>query len=226
VTAPKVGRLPVTPVFDAVDEAGQPYFSPDRWRVMDGAERARLLSYLGEAPWALHAHDLEVDPLDPSRGEVVPIGYRTDGVWVWQEASEYYLESMGAAPDDEFVAHIQASGYAPPRDLPMDVLLAASDAAMAPSQPFPPESRRGLRYFANVTGRRSPTDPGGLLRTWRVTLPNGAEVSVYQTHRRDGRWRDTSSPLSPTYDSEHDLVEISARQAAAVIDRWWALHHS
>ena len=226
MTAPGQVRLRVTPVFDAVDEAGRPYFSPDRWRVLDGAERARLVGYLSGAPVAVRAYGLEPDPLDPSRGPAVPIGYRTDGVWVWQEAAEYYLGRLGVAPEDEFLAHIQESRYVPPSRLPEDLLLAAADAAVAPSPPPAPDRRRDLRYFANVTGGRSTTAPGGVLRFWRETAPSGHDVRLAQACGRTLRWHDTTAPLSNTYDSEHDLVEISPRQAAAVIDRWWAAEHS
>ena len=223
MTAPQPVRFRIAPVFDAVDDAGRPYFSPDRWRVVDGATRARLVAYLSDAPMAVRAYGLEPDPLDPSRGPAVPVGYRTDGVWVWQEAAGYYLESLGVAPEDDLVAHIASAGYTPPPSLPNDLLLAAADAAVAPPLPLPPDARRNLRYYADVTSWGTAASPGGLLRTFRQPRPDGTEVRIDETCSRDLRWRDTTIMRSAEMTgNDRDLVELSARQAAAVIDRWWA----
>jgi hypothetical protein len=227
VTAPQPVQFRIAPVFDAVDDAGRPYFSPDRWRVVDGAARGRLAAYLSQAPMAVRAYGLEPDPLDPSRGPAVPVGYLTDGVWVWQEAAGYYLESLGVAPEDDLVAHIASTGYAPPSSLPNDLLLAAADAAVAPSLPPPPDARRDLRYYADVTSGGTADSPGGLVRTWRERQPDGNEVRIDQTCGLDLRWHDTTALMSAEMTgNDRDLVELSVRQAAAVIDRWWTADHT
>jgi hypothetical protein len=222
MTGVDMAELRVAAVFDAVDKAGQPYFSPDRRRVLDQAERNRLVRYLTGAPLALRAHGLEPDPLDASRGHVVPVGYRTDGSWVWQESSGYYLDSYGVAPEDEFVAHIERVGYVPPLELPDEVLNQAADAALAPASPKPPSPRRNLRYFASVSPGYPADKPGGVLRQWHQMWHTGREVRIDQAVGRDLRWHDTSLFVRNARSGEYDFVEISQRQAAAVLDRWLA----
>lgn len=217
-----MAELRVAAVFDAVDEAGQPYFSPDRRRVLDAAERDRLVGYLSGAPLALRAHGLEPDPLNPSRGHVVPVGYRTDGAWVWQEASGYYLDAYGVAPEDDFVAYIEQAGYVPPRELPDEVLNQAADAALAPAPQRPSSPRRNLRYFASIGFGESPSNPGGLLRQWNEVGRSGSEIRVDQAVGRNLRWHDTGIFVKNARDSEYDFVEISQREAAGVLDRWLA----
>jgi hypothetical protein len=215
----------VTPVFDAVD-GDEPYFSPDRRRVVDDAERTRLLSYLNGAPLVVRAHGLEPDPLDPTAGRTVPIGFQTDGVWIWQEATAYYLQRYGIAPEDDLVAHIEAAGYAPPAQLPDDVLNAAADAALGPVTPPTPDVRRDVRYFANVTSGGSAEDPGGLLRQWHQTWHTGDDVRVDQVCDPTLRWRSTGAFVTNARSGEYEFVEIPRRLAARILDRWWAEEHS
>jgi hypothetical protein len=48
---------------------------------------------------------------------VVPTNFRTDGHWIWNDASAYYLERHGRSPDPSLVEHIRANGYVfPPVD--------------------------------------------------------------------------------------------------------------
>ena len=54
------------------------------------------------------------DVLDPRRGDVVPMSYRTDGTWVWTETVTYYLETYGLSPDVDLLTHIQALGHRMP----------------------------------------------------------------------------------------------------------------
>lgn len=50
---------------------------------------------------------LDHDRLDPGRGAVVPLTVRTDGVWVWSEASGYYLREHGVLPSSDLLAHLE-----------------------------------------------------------------------------------------------------------------------
>jgi hypothetical protein len=204
-------RLAVTPVFDAVDENGNPYFSPDRRRIPPGAERDRLLAYLDAAPLAMRAHGFEPDPLDPSRGGVVPVGYATDGVWVWQEAAAYYLRTYGVAPEEDLVAHIERAGYAAPRQLPADVLNAAADAALYPGAD-PPGGLKAARYYSIL---RSSGRVSGLYRQW--LSPEGYVVD--EVSQRDLRWHGTNTFARASFvGGEDDFVELSRREAARNLD--------
>jgi hypothetical protein len=53
------------------------------------------------------------DVLDPGRLGVVPVGFRSDGRWIWPDAVTYYLERHGLAPEPELVAHVLARSGPP-----------------------------------------------------------------------------------------------------------------
>jgi hypothetical protein len=53
----------------------------------------------------------DVDRIDPARGQVVPLSFRTDGHWVWSDALGYYVAEHGIAPELEFLRHIAARDY-------------------------------------------------------------------------------------------------------------------
>ena len=78
-------------------------------------ERGSVLRYLyGGEPLLINPEPV-ADVVDPSRGEVVPTSFRTDGQWIWNDASAYYLERHGRSPDPGLVEHIRSGGYAIPR---------------------------------------------------------------------------------------------------------------
>jgi hypothetical protein len=205
-------------VFDAQDEAGRWCFSADRRRVVGSGERAALARYLESAPLVLRASGLEVDPRDPQAGPVLPLSYRTDGVWVWQEASAYYLRSRGAAPDEELVRHAASVGFVVPQSVPDDVLAHAEELVMSADPPQPVWGRRHATYFASVSPGYPPHAPGGLLRQWFDHRGHRIDESL----RRDMRWKHTPAFLVNARNGEHDYEEIPAMLAAQIADRWWA----
>jgi hypothetical protein len=103
--------LRIADVYDGLDPASGPYFRPDRDRIADAAERDRVVGYLRDGVVVLRGTDRDPDALDPSRGNVVPGSFRTDGSWVWNDALTYYVREHGIAPDPEFYAHLIANGY-------------------------------------------------------------------------------------------------------------------
>jgi len=207
--------LRVAAVFDRTDASGRPWFSPFRRRVVDRAERERLADYLRGAPLALRAAGFEVDPRDPGRGPVVPLGYRTDGEWVWQEASGYYLLTYGVAPEDALLAHIEQHDHTPPAQLPDDVRNAAADAALT-GESGEASRQPEVRYFVDVANR--PMDrPGGLFRQWR----NADGYWVDEAMHRDMRWHHTGIFVESARGGGQELVPYSEEQAGAVLDRWW-----
>jgi hypothetical protein len=92
-------------VFDGADPHQGPFFVTDRERV-DEQRRERLLAYLcaGE-PVLEEAGELD-DVLEP--GVSVPTGFRSDGTWVWNEATVHYLDRHGVAPDPDLASHVDA----------------------------------------------------------------------------------------------------------------------
>jgi hypothetical protein len=210
--------LRVAAVFDAVGEAGRPYFSADRRRVLDAGERAALAGYLESAPLVVRASGFEVDPLDPDAGRVVPLGYHTDGVWVWQEASAYYLRTRGVAPDDALVEHAASVGHRAPESVPGDVADAAAELALSPSPPRLVTGRRAATYFGSVKAGFPAEDPAGLLRQWYDEEGHRIDEML----PRGMRWKFTPAFLVNDRNGEADYEEIPAWVAADIVDRWWA----
>ncbi|MEV0198162.1 hypothetical protein [Nonomuraea sp. NPDC050691] len=105
--------IKVARVFDGVRD-GVPYFEPGHPRVPEADERRRLARYLEAGTPFLATTGLDVDRVDPGRGQVVPVSFRTDGVYVWTDTVTYYLRTHLLRPDPELCAHIAAAGYACP----------------------------------------------------------------------------------------------------------------
>jgi hypothetical protein len=85
------------------------------------AEAERLLQYLGSGKVLMMADVAADDLMDPQLTACVPLHLRTDGRWVWSDASAYYLEKYAIAPAKEFREHLLASDTFP-RTVP-DVVL-------------------------------------------------------------------------------------------------------
>jgi hypothetical protein len=106
-------------LFDGVHPQAGPYFAADHELVVDEAERRRLLAFLRSGAPLVQTTARDRDVVDPRRGRRVPMGYRTDGAWIWNEAAAYYLDAHGLAPDPALCEHIRGCGYAcaePDRD--------------------------------------------------------------------------------------------------------------
>ncbi|HET9657855.1 MAG TPA: hypothetical protein VFP72_21055 [Kineosporiaceae bacterium] len=69
-------------------------------------EAERLITYLLSGTPMLVADTQGEDVLDPSRGQVVPLHLRTDGTWVWSDASVYYLREHLIGPPPAFHAYL------------------------------------------------------------------------------------------------------------------------
>jgi hypothetical protein len=95
-------------VFDTVDPVTGPAFAEDHPRLADGPERAAVADYLRWGPHVLMTPMLMDDVLDPGRGGVVPMNFRTDGEWIWTDTITYYLDEYGLAPEPGLLAHIRA----------------------------------------------------------------------------------------------------------------------
>src|SRR5262245_33715875 len=102
---------PATPDGSVPISDGRP-FAPTRPSVDDPVERQRLTAYLRSGTLILFTTATDTDRVDRTRGAVVPMSFRTDGVWVWSEAVTYYLSAHRVAPAAEFYRHIAANRYA------------------------------------------------------------------------------------------------------------------
>ncbi|WP_329791565.1 hypothetical protein V1227_06490 [Lentzea sp. DG1S-22] len=100
----------VARTFDGVSPDGGPYFSPSRELVVAADQRQRLLDFLAGGEVVLRVPGGLDDVLSPS-AEPVPVDMRSDGVWVWSDATRHYLDRYLVSPDPELVAHAaSASG--------------------------------------------------------------------------------------------------------------------
>jgi hypothetical protein len=104
-------QIQVARLFDGIHPDAGPYFSAARERVADEAERARLAGFLAGGAGLLHTTARDRDRLDTRLGRRVPMGFRTDGVWVWSTGLGYYLLRHEMAPDPDFYRYIRVRGY-------------------------------------------------------------------------------------------------------------------
>lgn len=104
-------ELQVADVYDEVlDDVG--VFRSGR-AVIPPDDRNRLTAYLLAASVVIDTADWIDDVIDPNVGAVVPTSIRTDGTWVWSDATTYYLSEHGIAPAPPLLAHIQAAQSSP-----------------------------------------------------------------------------------------------------------------
>jgi hypothetical protein len=107
-TAPEVR---MARLFDEVHPSRGPLFSAEHELVGDAEERARLVDYLRAGETLLVTAARMDDVVDDDAGYVVPVDFRTDGTWLWTDATTYYLETHHLLPDPELVEHIRSRDY-------------------------------------------------------------------------------------------------------------------
>ncbi|MGI8306443.1 hypothetical protein [Saccharopolyspora hattusasensis] len=112
--ATEAPEITVARVFDAVDPISGPSFAPDHPRMDNEAERGQILDYLRAGTALMITTATLEDVVDPARGAVVPMSFRTDGTWIWPDTIAYYLEHHQLAPDPDLLAHIRDAGLLPP----------------------------------------------------------------------------------------------------------------
>lgn len=103
-------------VFDAVDPQDGPSFAAEHPVVTDEDEFRLLLDRLEAGVPLLTTTAVAEDVVEPARGAVVPLSFRTDGSWIWTEASTYYLQRYALAPDPDLHAHLLAAPAVPVPD--------------------------------------------------------------------------------------------------------------
>ncbi|NMO55371.1 hypothetical protein HH310_29835 [Actinoplanes sp. TBRC 11911] len=112
-TAAPPAPVVLTRVFDTFTEEGGPGFHPAHPLLVE-IEREKVASYLEDGARLLATSELDPDVLDPGRGPVVPVTFRTDGRCIWTDAAGYYLREYGLAPDPDLLDEIRANDYRPP----------------------------------------------------------------------------------------------------------------
>lgn len=102
----------IAKVFDGATK-GIPYYLPNHPRLTP-KERANPLAYLKAGTPLLMTTATEPDIVTPARGEAVPMNFRTDGTWIWNDALIYYLAEYGLAPEPDFLAAMRNAGWSCP----------------------------------------------------------------------------------------------------------------
>lgn len=98
---------------------------PDLERCEDPESKRQILGFLSGGGSVLRSPGLREDRLDPSRADSVPLGYLSDGEWIWPLEMAYYLEQHDILPQADFREHMQAHDYEA-AEPPADVLAAAA----------------------------------------------------------------------------------------------------
>jgi len=102
----------IAKLYDGFDnQTKQPFFSPQHPHVTDPAERERLITFLQGGQVVLRMMGYTEDVLDPQRPKRVPVAYRTDGKWLWDDGATYYLQTYGIAPDPDLYRYIISVNY-------------------------------------------------------------------------------------------------------------------
>ncbi|MGW0434749.1 hypothetical protein ACWDV4_19710 [Micromonospora sp. NPDC003197] len=97
--------------FDLVDPEVGATFGPDHARVTDPVAREAMLRYLDRGTVLMFTTALLDDVVDRSRGMVVPLHFRTDGRWIWNDAITYYLREHQLQPDIRLAEYAESVGY-------------------------------------------------------------------------------------------------------------------
>ena len=148
-SAPRLAR-----VFDRAGPDGAVWFSPNRLRLVDPAQRERIARYLCGGRMVLRASGRLPDPLSADVIPVVPLSFRTDGVWVWQEALAYYVRRRGIAPELALLCHIEEGAVSEPALVSDAAVQRAATVATGPTPPRPPVPATYLRGRAGELFRR------------------------------------------------------------------------
>lgn len=87
--------------------------------------KQQVLRFLAGGGSVLQAPVLREDRLDPSRTDSVPLGYLSDGDWIWPLEMSYYLEQHDILPEERFLEHMQVRGFEA-KEPPTEVLVEAA----------------------------------------------------------------------------------------------------
>jgi hypothetical protein len=122
-------------VFDEIDATGA-RFRPGH-ELLTGDDLHQVAGYLEAGTPVLATTGRLPDVVEPERGEVVPMSYRTDGRWLWTDSVTYYLRTYGLAPEPELLAVARAAGFLTPAPGPAEqhraLALLFQSAAIVPA---------------------------------------------------------------------------------------------
>jgi hypothetical protein len=77
-----------------------------------GLDREQVVSYLTRCPIVFSARGTTPDRVSPDAAPI-PIGFRTDGSWIWPLEAEAYVTRYGMTLPNEFLDRIRMHGQPP-----------------------------------------------------------------------------------------------------------------
>ncbi len=193
-------------VFDGQSPSGTPWFSPNRLRILESYRRERLATYLTEGRLVIRATARMADPLRHQGDRVVPLNYRTDGIWVWQESLAYYVRALGVAPELDLLCHIEEAGFRLPSAVPDHLVSLATNVVRNGARPA---RRQPPTYYRDQTSGRLVRASGGDVLRAETLSPN------LRWRRADDLWRDSLQ-------SRRAFREITEAEAVQLVDDRWA----
>jgi hypothetical protein len=103
---------------------GIPSLRNDIERTDDPELIRSVLRFLRGGTVVVHGSTPQLDWLAHDHGEVVPTGFRTDGVWIWPDELQYYLLQHGILPEPRLLQHMEQRGWGAGSPSPNTLLLA------------------------------------------------------------------------------------------------------
>jgi len=96
-----IARINCTPDWDA----------PEDWSTI----RDRVLTYLNSGEMVIQVMATGEDHHDPHGPADVPLGFKTDGTWMWSLEIAYYLDTYDQPIDPDFLGYMRRHGFNPPQ---------------------------------------------------------------------------------------------------------------
>jgi len=101
-----------------------PVLDPSLGVAGEETPKAEMLRFLEGGSVVLGAPGRTEDWLSPEHPAVVPVGFRTDGRWLWSVELAFYLREHGVTPEPDFIEHMTQTQFVAPLPSRADVLAA------------------------------------------------------------------------------------------------------
>lgn len=199
--------MKLLPSFREIETADQDDFQriplKDQLNLLPPDLRGPLSEYLLNST-TLSVTTNVADPLNPSKGAVVPFGFSTDGKWAWPLYWGYFVREYGVAVPEDFIWHAREVNFSPSK-LTMGQLDRVSEELDRQL------SGNKVTYYAKFSDEYSPSNPSGIVRR-RVVEGVGYD----EAFTRNLRWEPTEYlRLYELGHNEVDHVEITEAEANA-----------
>lgn len=94
-----------------MEHDGELVLKPTLRQCDDPALKEQILEFLQGGGLVFKASLRREDRLDPSAPAVVPLGYKSDGEWIWPLELAYYLEAHDLLPEDDLLDHARDRSF-------------------------------------------------------------------------------------------------------------------